>query len=351
MDLIALDIGSSCIRAAVCGGDIMRFPTLCARGSDGVCAVGESARICERRLCGAVSLVRPISNGVIVDSDAAAELIAHVIGEVCGKKRADIICSVPYDLSEFELSTLRDVLAAAGARNITTVEKPLAAAAGAHFAAADIAAEMTPDGDLDGVLICDIGAGTIEIGAVRMTESIAGRAKCINADIAAASSLRLSGDDLNEAIASCLRRDRGVEADFDAVERLKCVLACAVPYSDGPLVSAALRCVDSVTGLEREIKVAAPELDEPVGEHIAQITHTIIGVLEQTPNGFCDGIRRGGMIVCGGGSAMKNISDAVYGDTGLDVFIPSNAYDLVINGLLAAAERRGGLQIPSHRLK
>ena len=320
---IGVDLGTANTLVCIKGkGIIMREPSVVAYDvrNDTVKAVGAEAKEMIGRTPGSIVAVRPLKDGVIADFDVTAAMLRGFIrralkGSFFSRTRM-LIC-VPAGVTEVESRAVFDAAKQAGATEIDLIEEPMAAAIGAGL----------PVSEPAGSMIVDIGGGTSEVAIISL------------GDIVTAQSVRVAGDDMDEAIVSYIRKRHQVLIGERTAEQIKIELGSALPV-EGEL-SMEVKGRNQVDGLPKNITVTADEVRDALTEPLTQIVAAVKSTLEKTPPELASDIIDRGIVLTGGGALLRGIDELIANETGMPVRVAENPLDCVVLGTAKRLETAG----------
>jgi rod shape-determining protein MreB and related proteins len=297
---MAIDLGTSSTRAYASGyGIVLSEPTVVVVDprTGAVRSVGLQA---EQLLSGReeeLVPVRPVRHGVVADLDRTERLLWHVIRRVQQNRWAHprVVMSVPPDVNSVHAGAVGRACLSAGAREVYLIETPIAAALGAGLAVAEPAASM----------VLDVGAGSATCAVM----SLGG--------IVASESVDVGGEQLNEALATYLKRDRSLLADPGTVEKVKRKLGSAFPGHD--VVHAQVAGRDTVSDAARSVVLTSAELRLVLEKPLAQIITTVRDTLSRTPPELAADIIDRGIVLTGGGSLLNGLPERLRQETQMPV--------------------------------
>ena len=276
-----------------------------------VVAVGEEAKKMLGRTPGSIVAVRPLKDGVIADFEITQSMIRHFIRKITTTNfftRPRIVICIPYGVTEVERRAVEEAAVQAGGREAFLIEEPMAAAIGAGL----------PIAEPTGSLIVDIGGGTSEVAVI----SLGG--------IVTSKSLRIAGDELDEAIINYVKKSYNLLIGERTAERIKENIGSAYDYGENETYEVSGR--DLMNGLPKNIKVTSEEIREALKEPVGQIVDGIKTTLEQTPPELAADIIERGLTLTGGGALLKGFDTLISKETGIPVHIADNPLDCVVNG-------------------
>ncbi len=311
---IGIDLGTASILVYVRDrGIIINEPSVVAieRESGTVVAVGEAARQMIGRTPGHIVAVRPLRDGVIADYEVTETMLRYFINKVCGSQRIfrpRIVICVPSGVTSVEKRAVMEATMQAGAKKIHLIEEPMAAAIGAGLNVSE------PSGNM----VVDIGGGTTDIAVI----SLGG--------IVVAESLRVGGDEFDEAIVRHIKKMYNLMIGERTAEEIKIQIGSALPEGGNP--SMELRGRDLVTGLPRTLKLTAMEAFQALSETIVQIVDGVRTVLERTPPELAADIMDRGIVMTGGGSLLTGLPKFLSQETGIPVNLAEDPVSAVALG-------------------
>ncbi len=318
---IGVDLGTANTLVCVKGkGIIMREPSVVAYDvrNDAVRAVGREAKEMIGRTPGSIVAVRPLKDGVIADFDVTAAMLKRFVSEALKGSffsRVRMVICIPTGVTEVESRAVYDAAKQAGAYDVDLIEEPMAAAVGAGL----------PVYEATGNMIVDIGGGTSEIAVISL------------GDIVTAQSLRVAGDDLDEAIINYMRKKHNLLIGERTAEQIKIDIGSAKPYEDETSIEIKGRNV--VDGLPKNVTITSAEVRDAMVDPISQIIDAIRSTLEKTPPELSADIIDTGITLTGGTALLRGLAELIAEETGMPVSIAANPLDCVV---LGAAKRLEG---------
>lgn len=275
-------------------------------------AVGHQAKEMFGKTSRAVRCVRPMKDGVIADFEMTALMIRYMLGQV-GRKwsmvKPRIVIGVPSGITQVEKKAVMDAALSSGVRQVMLAEEPMAAALGAGL----------PVDKPVGSMIVDIGGGTTEVAII-----------CLNGT-AYSHSIRVAGDEMDEAIQRHVKKHFSLQIGIFEAERIKLLIGSALPFGKRRVMHVFGR--DIATGFPRQIEVTDEFVRESLQEPIAAIIASIITALEQTsPEAAHDIIGRG-IYLAGGGALLKGLAERLTRETGIKFFLASDPLSCVVRGV------------------
>lgn len=311
---MGIDLGTANTLVYIKGqGIVVREPSVVAIRDDSkeVLAVGEEAKKMIGRTPGNIVAIRPMKDGVIADFDVTSAMLSYFIQKAASKKGVvspRIAICVPYGVTEVEKRAIEEAARQAGARDAYLIEEPMAAAIGAGLRVEE------PEGNM----VVDIGGGTSEIAII----SLGG--------IVTAKSIRLGGDELDEAIVSYVKKEYSLMIGERTAENVKITIGSA--YKEGEEVEMEIRGRDLITGLPKTMQISSSEVRDALREPVNSIVDGIKSTLEKTPPELASDIMENGIMLTGGGALLKGLDKLVKEETGMPVKIAENPLDCVAIG-------------------
>ncbi|MBR4110584.1 MAG: rod shape-determining protein [Clostridia bacterium] len=311
---IGIDLGTANTLVHLKGkGIIIREPSVVAidKYTGQVVAVGTEAKEMLGRTPENLNAIRPLKDGVIADFTATRMMLKHLVEKACQRyviARPRVVVCVPSGVTEVEERAVEEATVNAGAREAYLMEEPMAAAIGAGLKI----------GEPTGTMIVDIGGGTSEISVI----SLGG--------VVTSKSLRIAGDELNEAIINYVRKEFNVAIGETTAEEIKMTIGSAYPSMTTEEMDVKGR--DLQTGLPKTITVNSTQIEEAMKEVVMQIVDGIKVTLEKTPPELAADIMVNGITISGGGALIKNIDRLIALETGIPVNIAETPLDCVVKG-------------------
>ena len=323
---IGVDLGTANTLVCVKGkGIIMREPSVVAYDvrNDAVRAVGQEAKEMIGRTPGSIVAVRPLKDGVIADFDVTAAMLKRFVnialkGSFFSRVRM-VIC-IPSGVTEVESRAVVDAAKMAGASEIDLVEEPMAAAVGAGL----------PVGEATGNMIVDVGGGTSEVAVISL------------GDIVTAQSIRVAGDDFDEAIINYIRRKHNLIIGNRTAEQIKIEIGSAKPYENEGSVE--IKGRNQVDGLPANVVITSAEVRKAIADPINQIIDAVRVTLEKTPPELSADIIDRGITFTGGGALLRGFAELIAEETGIPVTVAQNPLDCVVLGTAKRLENDSGFE-------
>jgi rod shape-determining protein MreB len=322
---IGIDLGTASILIYIKGkGIVLREPSVVAldKNTGKLLTVGEEAQRMLGRTPGNIVAIRPLREGVISDYDMTERMLKELLRKVTSFRlfKPRVVICVPSGITEVEERAVVDAGIQAGARQVFLIEEPVAAAIGAGI---DI---TQPDGHM----VVDIGGGTSDIAVISLS------------GIVESSSIKIAGDQFNEAIIKYIRRKHNVLIGERTAEDLKISIGCVFPRPEEQTVDIKGRCL--MTGLPRVFQVNSSEMIEAFEEVSERILEAIHSVLERTPPELVADISTNGIVLTGGGSLVWGFDKLIEARTGIETHVADDAVSCVAYGTGKALESLSSMQ-------
>ena len=311
---MGIDLGTANTLVYIKGqGIVVREPSVVAIRDDSkdVLAVGEEAKRMIGRTPGNIVAIRPMKDGVIADFDITQSMLSYFIQKAAAKKGVvspRIAICVPFGVTEVEKRAIEEAARNAGAKDAFLIEEPMAAAIGAGLRIEE------PEGNM----VVDIGGGTSEIAII----SLGG--------IVTAKSIRLGGDELDEAIVNYVKKEYSLMIGERTAEDVKIKIGSA--YKEGDEIEMEIRGRDLISGLPKTMQISSSEVRDALRDPVNSIVYGIKSTLEKTPPELASDIMENGIMLTGGGALLKGLDKLVKEETGMPVKIAENPLDCVAIG-------------------
>jgi len=294
-------------------GIVLREPSVVAkRLEDGqVLAVGEAAKRMIGRTPGDIVATRPLRDGVIADFDTTAQMLQYFIKRAADGRmwiRPRVVVGIPSGCTEVEKRAVIDATIQAGARDAFLIEEPMAAAIGAGL----------PVSEPVGSMVVDIGGGTTEVAVIAL------------GGIVTSKSIRVAGDECDEAIIQYARRAYNLLIGERSAEEIKIAIGSAFPDREERSVD--VRGRDLVSGLPRTVRMTSSEIREAMAEPVQAIVDAVKQTLERTPPELSADIVDRGIILAGGGALLRGIDRLLAEETGMPVSLTEDPLAAVVMG-------------------
>lgn len=317
---MGIDLGTANTLVYVKGkGIVLREPSVVAINSMNkkVLAVGEEAKKMIGRTPGNIVAIRPMKDGVIADFDVTQMMLKKFISKVIGKSAfasPRIIVCYPSGVTEVEKRAIDEAAKQAGAREVVLMEEPMAAAIGAGL----------PVDEPTGSMIVDIGGGTTEVAIISLD------------GIVTSKSLRIAGDELDQAIISYIKKEYNLMIGERTAESVKMELGSAFKLEEEKDMD--IKGRDLISGLPKTITVTMEQIREALKEPVSAIIDAIKTTLEKTPPELAADIMEKGIMLAGGGALLKGLDKLINHETHMPVHIAESPLDCVALGAGKALE-------------
>ena len=330
---IGIDLGTANTLVYVKGqGIVLMEPSVVAvqTGTNNVLAVGEEAKRMLGRTPGSIMAIRPLKDGVIADFDITESMLRYFIRKVHNRKALvapRVVIAVPSGITEVEKRAVKDSAEQAGARLVYLIEEPMAAAIGVGLPVQEPTANM----------IIDVGGGTTEVAII----SLAG--------IVVTRSVRVGGDEMDEAIIQYLKRNYNLMVGERTAEEIKKSIGSAYPLKEEMALEVKGR--DLIAGLPKTLRITSEEVREALSESISTIVEAVRITLERCPPELSADLVDRGLIMTGGGALLRGFPKLVSEETGLPVHLADEPLKTVALGTGKVLDELYFLQklIPSER--
>ena len=273
-------------------------------------AVGMDAKRMIGRTPSYIRAIRPLRDGVIADFDITEKMLRYFIQKVHRRRWAKprIVICVPSGITGVERRAVEEAAYHAGARRAYTIEEPMAAAIGAGL----------PVHEPAGSMVVDIGGGTTEVAVI----SLGG--------IVVAKSVRVGGDEMDEAIIDWVKKEYNLLLGERTAEQIKMAVGSAFPYPDEP--GAEVRGRDLVSGLPKTIVLASREIREAIEEPVTSVVDAIKFTLDKTPPELAADIMEHGIVITGGGALLRSLDHRLAYETGMPIVTVDRPLQSVVVG-------------------
>ncbi len=318
---MGIDLGTCNTLVCVRGqGVVLNEPSVVAvkRGTNKVLQNGNAVGLVAKEMLGktpgSISAIRPMKDGVIADFDITEAMLGYFIRKVHRRglfgAHPRVVIAVPSGITAVEKRAVLNSAERAGARRVYLVDEPMAAGIGAEMPITEPTASM----------VVDIGGGTTEVAIISL------------ADISVCESIRVAGDDMDEAIAAHMKRTYNLMIGEQTSEKIKMQIGSAAPQSDDDELSMEVRGRDMISGLPRKTLVSAEEVREALREPIGSIIDCVMRTLERAEPELAADLVDNGIVLCGGGAILRGIDTVISNATGLDVRIAAEPLTVVARG-------------------
>ncbi len=310
---MAVDLGTANTLVYVKGrGIVLSEPSVVAidQRTGDVHAVGIEAKRMLGRTPGNITAIRPLKDGVIADFDVTETMLRHFIQKVHQNRWAHprVVVCVPSGVTGVEKRAVEEATLSAGARQAYLIEEPMAAAIGAGL----------PVGEPTGNMIVDIGGGTTEVAVI----SLGG--------IVVAQSIRVGGDELDEAIVAYVKREKKLMIGSQTAEEVKLEIGSAFVLKDE--LEAEIRGRDMISGLPKTVVLTSEQVREALAEPVSQIVDAVKATLDRTPPELASDIMDRGIVLAGGGSLLSGLDDRLRAETEMPIHLADSPLTCVAVG-------------------
>ena len=310
---MAVDLGTANTLVYVRGrGIVLSEPSVVAidQRTQEVHAVGIEAKRMLGRTPGNISAIRPLKDGVIADFDVTEQMLRHFIQKVHQNRWAHprVVVCVPSGVTGVEKRAVEEATLSAGARGAYLIEEPMAAAIGAGLPVAE------PTGNM----IVDVGGGTTEVAVI----SLGG--------IVVAQSIRVGGDELDEAIISYVKKEYKLMIGSQTAEEVKLEIGSAYPLREE--VQAEIRGRDMITGLPKTVVLSSEDVRDALEEPVSQVIDAVKSTLDKTPPELASDIMDRGIMLAGGGSLLQGLDERLRQETEMPIHVAESPLTCVAVG-------------------
>lgn len=318
---IGIDLGTANTLIYVKGkGIVLREPTVVAidKYEGKIVAVGEEAGQMTGRAPENIVVVKPLKDGVIADFEITQTMIKMLIKKINAGAifKPRVLVCIPSGITEVERRAVEEAVMLSGAREVSLISEPMAAAMGAGL----------PVSSPKGTMVVDIGGGTTEVAVM----SLGG--------VVASDSIRVAGDALSSAIVNYLKREHSVNIGDKMAEEIKIKIGSA--YDTGKNDEFNAKGRDVSTGLPKTVTVTKSQIREAISENLEQILGAIKRTLENTPPELAADIMENGITLTGGGALIQDLGAYIKATTGIEAHVAEYPLDCVVVGTGRALESR-----------
>lgn len=314
---IGIDLGTANTLVYMRGkGIIIREPSVVAVDvkMDRVRYVGQEAKDVIGRTPGSIVAVRPLKDGVIADFDMTTSMLQEFIrkalkGRAFAGSRVRVIICIPSGVTAVERRAVKEATQNAGAKRVSIIEEPMAAAIGAGLTVAE------PTGSM----IVDIGGGTSEVAVISLGGIVTSR------------SVRVAGDEFDSSIINYIKKKYNLLIGERTAENIKIAIGSAYPYADNE-PSMDIKGRNLLNGLPENITVTSEEIREALSEPLSHVIEAIKVTLEKTPPELAADIIDQGIMLAGGGALLKGLDLLIHAETGMPVKVAERPLDCVADG-------------------
>lgn len=314
---IAIDLGTANTIIIYNDKVVVDEPSIVAmeRNTGKIIAVGKKAMLMHGKTHENIKTIRPLSDGVIADFQAAEHMMREMIKMIGIKSRffppaLKMVICIPSGITEVEERAVKDSAEQAGAKEVRLIHEPMAAAIGIGI---DV---LEPTGNM----IIDIGGGTSEIAVIALGGIVNNK------------SIRIAGDDFNSDIEEYMRKQHNINIGERTAERIKIEVGSALPHLDNPPDDFPVHGRDMLTGIPKEIMVNYSEIAHCLDKSISKIEAAVLNALEMTPPELSADIFRTGIYLAGGGSLLRGLDKRLSQKTKLPVHVAEDPLRAVARG-------------------
>lgn len=314
---IGIDLGTANTLVYMRGkGIIIREPSVVAVDvkMDRVRYVGQEAKDVIGRTPGSIVAVRPLKDGVIADFDMTTSMLQEFIrkalkGRAFAGSRVRVIICIPSGVTAVERRAVKEATQNAGAKRVSIIEEPMAAAIGAGL----------PVAEPTGSMIVDIGGGTSEVAVISLGGIVTSR------------SVRVAGDEFDSSIINYIKKKYNLLIGERTAENIKIAIGSAYPYADNE-PSMDIKGRNLLNGLPENITVTSEEIREALSEPLSHVIEAIKVTLEKAPPELAADIIDQGIMLAGGGALLKGLDLLIHAETGMPVKVAERPLDCVADG-------------------
>ena len=317
---LGIDLGTANLLVFVPGkGVVLNEPSVVAisEQDNKILAIGAEAKEMIGKTPDSIVAYRPMKDGVIADYRVTEAMLRHYINKALGPFnlfKPDVMISVPAGVTSTERRAVIEAAIKAGARNAYVVKEPILAAIGAGI----------PIYESRGHMVVDIGGGTTDVAVI----SLGG--------IVASTSVKCAGNKIDQAIADYIKKTFNLAIGDKTAEGVKIRIGAAVPLEEE--LNLTIKGRDFIQGLPRSINISTNEIVRAIDGELKQIVKAIKDVLQETPPELSSDIIDQGIIMTGGSSLLRNMTDLIYRKTGVKASVAEDALYCVAKGTGIALE-------------
>lgn len=326
---VGIDLGTANTMVLVVGkGIVTNEPSVVARHrkTGAILAVGGEAKRMVGKTPASIEALRPLKDGVIADFDAAEAMLTHYVralhrmpGSRLKLPRPRVVVGIPSGVTEVERRAVQEAALSAGARTAFLIEEPMAAAIGAGLSIEE------PEGRM----MVDIGGGTAEIAVISLGGIVLNR------------SIRIAGDELDEAVINFARLKYGLMIGVSTAEQVKIAVGSAYPFEKNKPMQTVVRGRQLESGLPKSLKLSSEEVREALAPTVQQIVQGITDTLEETPPELVADILKNGIVMAGGTSQLRGLDKLIAEETRMPVWLTEDPQTAVVRGCGAVLENPG----------
>ncbi|MDH4183254.1 MAG: rod shape-determining protein [Nitrospinota bacterium] len=316
---LAIDLGTANTLVSLKGEIVLREPSVVAIHSESkeVLAVGSEAKKMLGKTPGSIIATRPMKDGVIANFEVCEAMIRYFIHKVHNRKRmvrSRVLIAVPSGITQVEKRAVRDAAMNADAREVYLIEEPMAAAIGVGL----------PISEATGNMIIDIGGGTTEVAVISLSGIVYSR------------SVRVAGDEMDEAIVSYVKRKYNLLIGERTAEEVKIHIGSAYPLEKEQIME--IKGRDLMSGIPKTLTITDSEVREALAEPISAVVEAVRTALERTPPELAADIVDKGIILAGGGALLQGLDSLLREETSLPIILADDPLTAVVRGAGIALE-------------
>lgn len=310
---IGIDLGTANTLVYMKGkGIIIREPSVAAVDirNNVVKSVGQEAKDVIGRTPGSIVAVRPLKDGVIADFDITTSMLQTFIKRAINHSltKPRIVICIPSGVTDVERRAVKESAEKAGAKKVSIIEEPMAAAIGAGL----------PVAEPTGSMVVDIGGGTTEVAVI----SLGG--------IVTARSVRVGGDEFDSSIIRYIKKNYSLLIGERTAERIKIEIGSAYPMEEERAME--IKGRNLINGLPQNLVISSAEIREALSEPVSQILNAVRITFERTPPELAADIINSGVTLTGGGALLLGLDRLIAEETGMPVLIAEESLDCVAKG-------------------
>jgi len=310
---MAIDLGTANTLVFVRGlGIVLNEPSVVAINTQSgqVLSVGMDAKRMIGRTPSYIQAIRPLRDGVIADFDITEKMLRYFIQKVHSRRWAKprIVICVPSGITGVERRAVEEAAYHAGARRAYTIEEPMAAAIGSGL----------PIHEASGSMVVDMGGGTTENAVISLGGIVVSR------------SIRIGGDELDEAIIEWVKKEYNLLLGERTAEQVKMAVGSAYPFADEP--GAEVRGRDLISGLPKTVVLSSAEVREAIEEPVQAVIDAVKYTLDKTPPELAADIMERGIMLTGGGALLRSLDERIAYETGMPIVTADRPLQSVVLG-------------------
>ena len=323
---MAVDLGTANTLVYVRGrGIVLNEPSVVALNTNNgqIVAVGADAKRMIGRTPGNIVAVRPLKDGVIADFDVTERMLRYFIQKVHRRThlaRPRLVVAVPGGITGVEQSAVKEAGRQAGARRVYLIEEPMAAAIGAGL----------PVHEPIGTMVVDVGGGTTEVAVI----SLGG--------IVAAESIRVGGDEMDQAIIAFVKKEYSLLLGERTAEQIKVAIGSACPSPEEPRLE--IRGRDLVSGLPKTVVISGEQVRQATAEPVSAVVDIVKTTLDKCPPELAGDVLDRGIALTGGGALLRGLDERLGEETRMPVYLAGDPLESVVLGVGKCVEDFDALQ-------